>query len=545
MNIAKVTKNNLWVKFFSNFDQNLQNSISMYFKKATFCLIIYAFLSGCSKKVTQQVISKPIGPKREFRAVWVATVDNIDWPSRKGLSSEVQQQDFRTLLDKQKSYGMNAVLVQVRAAADAFYARSKEPWSEWLTGEQGKAPDPYYDPMTFMIQESHQRGLEFHAWLNMNRGAHKVSKSIADNHITKTKPEWFLSYGGYKLFNLGIPEVRTYITDIVVNIVQNYDVDGIHFDDYFYPYTESNEKLRDEATFKRYNDGFKNIEDWRRHNVNLVVKNVSEAIKREKPKVKFGISPSAVWRNASTDPIGSATQGGQPSYDNLYADTRKWVKEGWLDYITPQIYFSFEFEKVPYKVMTDWWIKNSFGRHLYIGHGAYRVKAGSKEIGWEKGSQISNQIRYNRTKPQIAGSIFFSAKSLNNNELSVSDSLRKLYYYPALMPTMPWKDKIPPNAPQNVKIQKVADLGVSITWELPATLPKDGDEVQAFVVYRFDENEQINLENPAKILQIVRNEGILSCPDKTLNREKLYIYVVTALDRLQNESIMSNVAKLK
>lgn len=517
----------------------------MYFKKAAFCLIIYAFLSGCSKKVTQQVISKPIGPKREFRAVWVATIDNIDWPSRKGLSSDIQQQDFRTLLDKQKSYGMNAVLVQVRAAADAFYARSKEPWSEWLTGEQGKAPEPYYDPMTFMIQESHQRGLEFHAWLNMNRGTHKVSKSIMPEHITKTQPEWFLTYGGQKLFNLGIPEVRNYIVDVVINIVKNYDVDGIHFDDYFYPYTEPNEKLRDEATFKKYSDGYKNIEDWRRHNVDLVVKNVSEAIKREKPKVKFGISPSAVWRNASSDPIGSATQGGQPSYDNLYADTRKWVKEGWLDYITPQIYFSFEFDKVPYKIMTDWWTKNAFGRHLYIGHGAYRVKAGSKEIGWENANQISRQIRYNRTKPQISGSIYFSAKSLNNNELSVSDSLRKLYYYPALTPTMPWKDKIPPNAPQNLKIQKVADLGVSITWDLPATLPKDGDEVQAFVLYRFEENEPINLENPSKILQIVRNEGILSYTDKNLNKEKSYIYVVTALDRLQNESAMSNVVKMK
>ncbi len=517
----------------------------MHFKKAAFCLIIYAFLSGCSKKVTQQIVSTPAGPKREFRGVWVATVDNIDWPSRKGLSSESQQQEFRTILDKQKSYGMNAVLVQVRAAADAFYARGKEPWSEWLSGEQGKAPEPYYDPMMFMIQETHQRGLEFHAWLNMNRGVHKASKSIMGEHITKTKPEWFLTYGGYKLFNLGIPEVRNYITDIVVTIVKNYDVDGIHFDDYFYPYTEPNQKLRDEDTFRKYGSGFKNIEDWRRYNVDMVVKNVSEAIKREKPKVKFGISPSAVWRNASTDPIGSATQGGQPSYDNLYADTRKWAKEGWLDYITPQIYFSFEFEKVPYKVMTDWWTKNAFGRHLYIGHGVYRVKAGSKEIGWEKANQISRQIRYNRTKPQISGSIYFSSKQLINNELSVNDSLKKLYYYPALMPTMPWKDKIPPNAPQNVKIRKIADLGVAITWEAPATPPKDGDAVNAFVVYRFEENEQINLENPAKILQIVRNEGILSCTDKTLNQEKSYVYVVTALDRLHNESIMSNVAKLK
>lgn len=517
----------------------------MHFKKAAFFLIIYAFLSGCSKKVNQQVVSKPAGPKREFRAVWIATVDNIDWPTRKGLSSEAQQQEFRTILDKQKSYGMNAVFVQVRAAADAFYARSKEPWSEWLMGEQGKAPNPYYDPMVFMIHETHERGLEFHAWLNMNRGTHKASKSVMEYHITKTKPEWFLSYGGYKLFNLGIPEVRNYITDVVLNIVRNYDVDGIHFDDYFYPYAEANQKLRDEDTFKKYNDGFSNIDDWRRHNVDMVVKNVSEAIKREKPKVKFGISPSAVWRNASTDPIGSATQGGQPSYDNLYADTRKWVKEGWLDYIAPQIYFSFEFDKVPYKVMTDWWVKNSFGRHLYIGHGAYRVKAGSKEEGWEKANQIPRQIRYNRTKPQISGSIYFSSKSLTNNELSVNDSLRNIYNYPALVPSMPWKDKTPPNAPQNVKVKKVADLGITLTWELPALPPKDAEDVYAFVIYRFEENEAINLENPARILQIVRNQGLLNFTDKTFNQGKSYLYVVTALDRLQNESVMSNVVKLK
>jgi uncharacterized lipoprotein YddW (UPF0748 family) len=244
----------------------------MHFKKAIFCLIIYAFLSGCSKKATQKIATKPAGPKREFRGVWVATVDNIDWPSRKGLSSETQQQEFKTILDKQKSYGMNAVMVQVRAAADAFYARGKEPWSEWLSGEQGKAPEPYYDPMVFMIHETHQRGLEFHAWLNMNRGVHKASKSIMDEHITKTKPEWFLTYGSYKLFNLGIPEVRNYITDVVVTIVRNYDIDGIHFDDYFYPYTEPNQKLRDEETFKKYSNGFKNIKDWRLEQAKKITK---------------------------------------------------------------------------------------------------------------------------------------------------------------------------------------------------------------------------------------------------------------------------------
>jgi uncharacterized lipoprotein YddW (UPF0748 family) len=517
----------------------------MYLKNAAFYLIIYAFLSGCSKKVTQQFVSKSPGPKREFRAVWVATIDNIDWPSRKGLSSETQQQEFRTLLDRQKSYGMNAVFVQVRAATDAFYARSQEPWSEWLTGEQGKAPDPFYDPMIFMIHEAHQRNMEFHAWLNMNRGTHKVSKNVAKDHLTNTKPEWFLSYGGYKLFNLGIPEVRAYITEVVLNIVRNYDVDGIHFDDYFYPYTIANEKLRDDETYRKYKGSFKNIEDWRRNNVDLIVKDISDGIRQTKPKVKFGISPVGVWRNASVDPSGSQTQGGQTSYDNLYADTKKWVQKGWIDYIAPQIYFSFEFNKVPYKVLADWWTKHSYERHLYIGHAAYRVKAGSNEPGWEQANQIPRQVRYNRSKPQISGSMYFSAKPLSRNELSVNDSLRNLYFYPALPPTMPWKDNIPPSAPENVQIKKVNDLGILITWDSPITPAKDGDEPNAFLVYRFDKNEKINLDNPSKIIAMVRNEGMLSYTDKTYDSSVSYVYVVTSLDRLSNESAMSNVVKTK
>lgn len=514
-------------------------------KKVFLLVIVYAFLSGCSKKISQQTTMKPVGPKREFRAVWVATVDNIDFPSKKGLPSNQQQEEFRKLLDTQKRVGMNAVIVQVRAAADAFYARSKEPWSEWLSGEQGKAPEPYYDPMTFMIQETHARGMEFHAWLNMNRGTHKASKSIMNEHITKTKPEWFLTYDGHKLFNLGIPEVRDYIKDVVMNIVRYYDVDGIHFDDYFYPYSVPNEKLMDDATFRKYNNGFKNIDDWRRNNVDVLVKAISDDLKAEKPRIKFGISPFGVWRNASTDPAGSQTTGGQTSYDNLYADTRKWVKNGWIDYIAPQIYFSFEFDKVAYKKLTDWWLKNAYGRNLYIGHGAYRVKAGSKEVGWDRLDQIPRQIQYNRSHEVISGSIFFSAKSLTKNELGFADSLKNYYFYPSLMPTMPWKDNVAPNPPQNLKMKKVSDLGTVLTWEASSKLPKDKEETYAFVIYRFEENESINLENPSKILQIFRNEGVLSYTDKSADDDKKYVYIITALDRLQNESQMSVVGKIK
>jgi uncharacterized lipoprotein YddW (UPF0748 family) len=508
-------------------------------------LLLYSLLSGCAKKVTQQYNSKITAPKREFRAVWVATVDNIDFPSKKGLTSDVQQEEYRKILDFHKKTGLNAVLVQVRAASDAFYARSVEPWSEWLSGEQGKSPEPFYDPMRFMIQETHQRNMEFHAWLNLNRGTHRVSKSIAKDHITNTKPDWFVSYDGYKFYDLGLPEVRKYIVDLVGNIVKYYDVDGIHFDDYFYPYPSPKEKFKDDASFKKYGAGFKKIDDWRRNNIDILIKEIGEAIKKENPKVKYGVSPFAVWRNAANDPNGSQTTGGNTSYDHMYADTRKWVQKGWVDYIAPQIYFSFEFDKIPYKNMADWWIKNSFNKHLYIGHGAYRAATGSKDKGWELANQIPRQIRYNRSLNLISGSIFFSSKSLTRNNLNITDSLTNLYKYPALLPTMTWKDNVPPNAPMNVKVRPLSDLGVVVTWELPEKPARDGDEINAFVVYRFDENEVINIENPARIVQIVRNEGILSLADKSAVPNRIYKYVVTALDRLHNESVISNEAVLK
>lgn len=514
----------------------------MFRYKALLFLVLYAFLSGCNQKITQQTASVVNSPKREFRAAWVATVDNIDWPSKKGLPSEQQQQEYRTILENHRKLGINTVLVQVRDAADAFYARSQEPWSEWLTGEQGKAPEPYYDPLRFMIQETHQRGMEFHAWLNLNRGTHKVGRSVSKNHITQTKPEWFVNHGGYLIFNFGIPEVRQYLTDIAANIVKYYDVDGIHFDDYFYPSPVAGETWNDEATFKRYGSGYKNIEDWRRHNIDLLIESISIAIKKENHRTKFGISPFGVWRNIGSDPSGSKTYGGLTSYDHLYADTKKWLQKGWVDYLAPQIYFAIEFEKVPYLNAADWWAKHAYNRNIYIGHATYKIGSGGD---WNDPSELSRQMRFNRTNREIKGSIFYNTSSLMKNPLGVCDTLKKFYQYPALQPTMPWKDNIPPYEPKNVKVRKIANIGAVVTWELPTPAARDGEEISAFVVYRFDSNESINLENPSKILQILKNEGILNCVDRSIQANKSYTYVVTSLDRLQNESQPSNQVELK
>ena len=297
-------------------------------------LIVVVILGQCTPKNTPKrpVISKKediLFPKRQFRAAWIATIENIDWPSKKSLSSDQQQNEFVNILDVHKKIGINAVFVQVRAASDAFYANSNEPWSEWLTGTQGKEPDPYYDPLKFMIDETHERNMEFHAWLNLNRGTQKNAKSVSKAHITNVHPEWFVNYGGSKLYNFGLPEVREYIEKVAVNLVKNYDIDGLHFDDYFYPYAIEGETFDDSETFKEYGSGFSNIGDWRRNNINTLIKDLSRAIGAEKKWVKFGISPAAVWRNESQNNEGSATRG-LSSYDDLYADTRKWINAGWI-----------------------------------------------------------------------------------------------------------------------------------------------------------------------------------------------------------------------
>ncbi|TDB60830.1 glycoside hydrolase family 10 protein [Arundinibacter roseus] len=491
--------------------------------------ILFHFLGACQAQPFTPEPTKP--PKREFRAVWVATVDNIDWPSQKNLTPDQQRQEFTDLLDFYKSLGMNALFVQVRAAGDAFYARSNEPWSEWLTGEQGRAPRPFYDPLDYMVKEAHQRGLEFHAWLNLNRLVHRSSTSVSSRNLSKTHPEWILSYDGAKLFNFGIPEVRQYITDMTVNVAKNYDIDGIHFDDYFYPYSVAGQVLQDDATFKKYGQGFKNKADWRRHNVDVLIRQIHDALAETKPRLKFGISPFGVWRNQRDDPRGSLTTGGLSSYDHLFADTRKWVEEGWIDYVAPQVYFSSGFKKVPFQNLVDWWAENRFDRHLYIGQAAYRAGYKDKDVTWQNKSEIPNQVRYLR-KVEAEGSIFFSSRSLRANALGFVDSLKNdMYKYPALVPAMPWKDSIPPLNPQNLK-GTLQNGGVELFWEAPAQA-MDGDSAWYYVIYRFEEGEKPSAQDPRRIVGISHQKRHFT--DRTAVAEKKYLYYVTAVDRLHNE----------
>ncbi len=364
--------------------------------------------------------------KTEFRGVWVASVDNIDWPSKGNYNSDSQKVEFLKLLNMHKSNGMNAMIVQIRPATDAFYPSQYEPWSEWLTGKQGKPPVPYYDPLEFMIAETHKIGMEFHAWLNPYRAAFNINtSSIAATHITKIHADWFLTYGDKKYFDPGNKQVQHYVTNIVKDIVTRYPVDAIHFDDYFYPYRIEGKEFPDDEKYLQYGNGMTK-DDWRRSNTDSIIFMLSRIIKKENKKCQFGISPFGVWRNIDKDPVnGSNTRAGQTNYDDLYADILLWLKNGWIDYVAPQIYWEFEQKNAPYQVVLDWWNTHTYGKNCYIGLGIY--KAGSN-VFWNDTTQLPRQIEAIRNTPNIQGMIFFSSKSFNKNPNGWSDSLRLNYF---------------------------------------------------------------------------------------------------------------------
>ncbi|MBC7950025.1 MAG: family 10 glycosylhydrolase [Chitinophagaceae bacterium] len=377
----------------------------------------------------------------EFRGVWIATLENIDWPPR-GATTNAQKAEFIRQLDMHQRNGMNAVIVQVRPAADAFYPSPFEPWSQWLTGKQGRAPSPYYDPLQFMIEEAHKRGMEFHAWLNPYRADfHIGSTSIAPTHITRRHPEWFLSYGGKKYFDPSNKLAREFVVNVVKDIVKNYEVDAIHMDDYFYPYRIAGKLWPDAVSYKK-SGTLLSKDDWRRSNVDSIILRLSGAIKEVKAWVKFGISPFSVWRNQDKDERGSDTQAGQTNYDDLYADILLWLEKGWIDYVAPQLYLEIGHPKIAYEKMLDWWSRNSYGRHVYIGHGIYRVN--ERNQAWKDPNELPDQIKLLRQYPNVHGSIYFSSKSFNRNPNGWNDSLQNNYYRePATIPVMDWLPKRP------------------------------------------------------------------------------------------------------
>ncbi len=398
-------------------------------KNSCILLLLLIFFNACTvfKTIPQ--------PETEFRGFWVATVVNIDWPKNGNDAIEKKKADYVKILNFYQDLNFNAAIVQVRTAGDAFYESDFAPWSRFLTGQEGKSPNTEEDLLRWMIHETHAHGMEFHAWLNPYRATFDLKTEIlSPDHDFNTHPEWMLKYGKKYYYDPGLPEVQQHLVSVIDEIVANYDIDAIHYDDYFYPYTIKDEVFQDTITY--YNCGLPNqsLGDWRRSNIDSLIRKSYDVIKKRKPWVQFGVSPFGVWKNKSTDPKGSDTKAGQTTYENLYADPLLWMEKGWLDYLIPQVYWSMDLPVASHRKIVDWWSNNTTNTNLYIGNGPYKIRNNS-DSAWENKKELPNQISYARTKSDISGNAFFSAKSLMTNNQDVVKYLkRRLYKRPALPP---------------------------------------------------------------------------------------------------------------
>lgn len=483
-------------------------------------------------------------PKYEFRAAWIATVNNIDWPSKKGLPVLIQKLEFLQLLDGLQKMAMNAVIVQIRPATDAFYPSNFEPWSEFLSGVQGLAPSPFYDPLEFMIDEAHKRNMEFHAWLNPYRAVFDInSSSISSTHVTRVHKDWFLTYGNKKYFNPGLPDVMKYVNNIVKDILTRYDVDAIHMDDYFYPYRITGKEFPDEQAYRKYGNGLSK-DDWRRSNCDSIIKLIHETILDTKPMVKFGISPFGVWRNNDKDVEGSATQAGQTNYDDLYADILLWLKEGWIDYVAPQLYWEIGHPLCDYNVLLNWWANHSYGKHVYIGHGVYRVYE-KPTPPWRNPNELPNQIKALRGYETIQGSIYFSTKNLLANPNGWADSLRNNYYKnPALIPPMPWIDNIAPEPPVITSYKEDKKNANNFVINAKAGESNESEKVKEYVLYASDEFTTLGNAPFAIINATLKTQTIIFDASPIPPHWKTCYIAISSVDKENNESKLSNPVQL-
>lgn len=457
-------------------------------------------------------------PMREMRGVWVATVANIDWPSKRTLTSEEQKAELIAILDKCVELNLNVVVLQVRPACDALYASKLEPWSEFLTGEMGKAPEPFYDPLAFAVAESHKRGLELHAWFNPYRAFHPSAKGpISADHISKTHPEVVKQYGKHLWLDPGEKLVQKHSHDVIMDVVKRYDLDGIHMDDYFYPYKEKDTSgtiidFPDEPSWNKYKAEGGELErnDWRRKNVDDFVEKLYADIKRTKPHVKFGLSPFGIWKPGYPEQIKGFNQ-----YEELYADAKKWLNEGWVDYWTPQLYWKIEQTSQSYPVLLKWWTEeNTEGRNVWPGNFTSKVAE-----GWDP-EEIVNQVLATRNQEGASGNVHFSMRSLMKNSSGINDALMKdVYGKQALVPASPWLDDEPPPAP---KVQRQDNR---LTFKA-----SEGEAPFLWVVY-FDSKDYRIL--PASTTSFEMDEGMTEAASIR----------VSAVDRNGNESPKAKVTK--
>ena len=470
--------------------------------------------------------SAAVSSKREFRGAWIQCVNG----QFQGMSTKAMQQTLAYQLDELQKDGVNAIFFQVRPECDALYQSSIEPWSRFLTGVQGKAPTPFWDPLEWMIAQCHKRGMELHAWLNPYRAKTKGTKNLASSHVAIKHPERVFTYDGMFILNPGIPANRDYICRIVEDIVNRYDIDGIHIDDYFYPYPVAGCNIPDEVQFRQYSNGIRDIRDWRRDNVNVFMKEVSERIHKLKPWVKFGVSPFGIYRNKRNSEIGSDTNGTQ-NYDDLYADVLLWVNNGWVDYCVPQLYWQIGHKAADYETLIKWWNQYAAARPLYIGEDIERTVK-YPDVNNPNANQMAAKMALHAKMRNVSGTVLWYAKAAVDDIGKYGTMLRNHYWkYPALQPCMPFIDGKAPGKPKALKPVWTPD-GLMLFWTAPKG-KKWGDVARKYVVYRFAKGEKLNTDDPSHIVEITDKTYVkLPYADGSAR----YTYLVTALDRMSNES---------
>lgn len=466
------------------------------------------------------VVSHAANPKREFRGAWVQIING----QFQGLGTEATQLRLTDQLNAMQKCGINVVMFQVRGEADAMYASSYEPWSRFLTGQQGQAPSPYWDPLAWMVDECHKRGMELHAWINPYRAKTKGTTKLATNHPYVQHPERFFAYDDLLIFDPALQENRDYICQIAADIVNRYDVDGLHIDDYFYPYPVVGKPIPDDASFAKYSNGYHDRGDWRRYNVNLFIEQLHRTLRQIKPWVKFGVSPFGIYHNQKeNDRLPGSETNGLQNYDDLYADVLYWVNQGWVDYNVPQVYWEIGHKAADYDRLCKWWNRYAAARPLVIGQDIDRTV---------KHGDFTPKMELQRSLSNVDGSCMWYSAALASNTGNYAAALAANYHNtPALQPLMPFIDGKAPGKPRSVKAYWMPD-GYYLFWTSPKA-KKIMDMAREYVVYAFAKGDKINLEDPSHIICITR-ENMLKLPYE--HGKQKYTYVVTALDRLHNES---------
>ncbi|MFW9266001.1 glycoside hydrolase family 10 protein [Pseudomonas sp. NR3] len=494
--------------------------------------------------------------KRHLRGTWISTVINLDWPSKNSLSlvdpqARINQQknELKNLLDEAVKLRLNAVFFQVKPACDAFYRSQVLPWSAYLTGTFGQ--DPGYDPLQFAIEQAHLRNLELHAWFNPYRVSMNTRQSTVEAlsnvppaspvSVYSSNPDWVRIAAQRFVLDPGVPEARDWVIQGIMEVVDNYDIDGVHLDDYFY-YETPDSPLDDADTFAKYGNAFQDKGDWRRNNITEMIALLSRRIRASKSHVKFGVSPAGVWRNQRDDIEGSDTTAGSPTYDKQFADTRQWVLDELLDYIAPQVYWPLTRRIVQYDIISNWWASVVRGKsvHLYIGMALYKVGvASSAEPQWlvENGTtEIGSQLLWNLTSEGVHGSVLFRASFFHAPAVLPATGVIKQSIWPtlALVPSMPWKGTKSPAPPIEPEC-RTASQGVELRWV-------DGNDEGTvyYAIYRFACNQSVMIDNPENLIATVRSAGTQQCwVDTSPSSSEGMMYAVTALDRNHNESVMA------